>query len=1190
MPAPGTSATETDLTGPGESSPVGTPAGVIGTAGLGPAFVPVTVADKDVLASRFGSISAPGRYYWGLLAANAWLNNMQSLTFIRVLGIGDGKKRATATGIVTNAGYVVGQRLPQDNGNVGDNKFAVKGGQLGRTHFLGCYMSESAGSTVLSAAGLQPKETVAASLTSALSLGTAGGSGGSAGEPSDGETFTVLVPTAAGGSGVAITVKILGSAGSPGANEIEISRPTSNDALADRLRAAFNGSTDAAWDAVRIKYGTGAGAAAGGIAGVTASDGTTATLLNLTATRGGASGNGVTLTAGTTVTLNPVQSGPLKLAGGRGGAVPILRAVIMTPSGVLLSLSGNFSANNNLATTTPGRQNLLKGGLTGTMDFRPSDGSTFTLLLNGFNQAGNNYNFITASFDPQSGNHIANVLNTDPTNIEKKGHYLYSWYDIHPGMAVITGSGLLDPTIDVGHGKGTSGNSDFQDTVFVLTGSGARATGAAQKPDYETYSDRFATARTPFIFSQKFGGQTYDLFRIHSLDDGSLPNSQYRIFIKDIVYGSLSTTYPTFTLELRRFSTDSSGAEYPDDETGFTSIENNTFIGCNLDPTSDQYIGRKIGDRYVYFDFDQENSAQKLVVKGDHPRMSNYIRVEISDAVRLRQIPVKTIPCGFHGPDHLVTSGSEMMCLPGVQAGNFTISSDQIFYAMNQPPLPYREHLGTGEQGVDTVMSSPIFPWGVQWLMKTDPAKPNAGGAGTNESIESNAKFFPNFRKDTLNVSVGNNPGAANVQGSILDCDKFNKNKFSLENIKVKTGSIYSGRAIPEVAAWLSASYVRNGVIAASSVDYTRAWQPTDLLESANQSYTKFQVFFQGGFDGLNLFNKDMYELTTNSCRREMSDSAAQGGVHGPTVAAYRKALDIVGTKSEVDIQLLAIPGINHSSVTDYAIDTVENRFDAMYIMDIEERDALNDIITGSIGTENAHIQNTVQGFKSRNLNTSFAAAYFPNVKITVEDTDSDESTPGVSVTTNTDVPASVTVLGAFAQNDSIEHPWYAAAGFTRGALSEAVAPTSFLNQANQDLLYDADINPIVQFPGQPLMVFGQKTLLKSDSALDRVNVRRLLLYVRREVRRIARQMLFEPNRASTLARFTSLVNPILQNVQAGQGVERFKVIIDSSTTTQADIENNTVRGKIFLQPTRSVEFVSLDFVLTNAGDAFESA
>jgi len=115
-------------------------------------------------------------------------------------------------------------------------------------------------------------------------------------------------------------------------------------------------------------------------------------------------------------------------------------------------------------------------------------------------------------------------------------------------------------------------------------------------------------------------------------------------------------------------------------------------------------------------------------------------------------------------------------------------------------------------------------------------------------------------------------------------------------------------------------------------------------------------------------------------------------------------------------------------------------------------------------------------------------------------------------------------------------------------------------------------------------VVFGQKTLQAAQSALDRVNVRRLLIDVRRKVRSVANTLLFEPNRADTLARFSSAVNPILLQIQQQQGLDRFKVQIDTSTTTQADVENNTIRGKIFLQPTRSVEFISLDFVVTNAG------
>ena len=136
------------------------------------------------------------------------------------------------------------------------------------------------------------------------------------------------------------------------------------------------------------------------------------------------------------------------------------------------------------------------------------------------------------------------------------------------------------------------------------------------------------------------------------------------------------------------------------------------------------------------------------------------------------------------------------------------------------------------------------------------------------------------------------------------------------------------------------------------------------------------------------------------------------------------------------------------------------------------------------------------------------------------------------------------------------------------------------------DFLYDSYINPITSFPetGDSVVVFGQKTMLQAQSALDRVNVRRLLIDIRRKVRTVANQILFEPNREATLARFSSLVNPILGRIQAQQGIDRYKVIIDTTTTTQQDVENNTIRGKIFLQPTRSIEFISLDFVVTNAG------
>jgi phage tail sheath protein FI len=177
------------------------------------------------------------------------------------------------------------------------------------------------------------------------------------------------------------------------------------------------------------------------------------------------------------------------------------------------------------------------------------------------------------------------------------------------------------------------------------------------------------------------------------------------------------------------------------------------------------------------------------------------------------------------------------------------------------------------------------------------------------------------------------------------------------------------------------------------------------------------------------------------------------------------------------------------------------------------------------------------------------------------------------------------------ALNDAVGHPWFAPAGFTRGAVPRDVAieARTQLKEEDLDALYNDRINPLVAFqiPSNntnvsTLVVWGQKTLQIAASALDRVNVRRLLIEIRRQVREIAQTIIFEPNREATLARFSAAVTPRLQRIQALAGLERFRVIIDSSTTTQVDVENNTVRGKIFVQPTKSIEFVSLDFVVAN--------
>ena len=282
-----------------------------------------------------------------------------------------------------------------------------------------------------------------------------------------------------------------------------------------------------------------------------------------------------------------------------------------------------------------------------------------------------------------------------------------------------------------------------------------------------------------------------------------------------------------------------------------------------------------------------------------------------------------------------------------------------------------------------------------------------------------------------------------------------------------------------------------------------------------------------------------------------------------------------MGSKDDADITLLTIPGIRNSVITDYAISAIENRFDSLYLMDIEERDSYNVVLTGSYDGSQVSITNTINAFSNRGLNTSFAAAYFPDINIPF-----DGST--------TRVPPSVGVLGAFAYNDRVSYPWFAPAGANRGVITTAGTAATQIKQGTlADSIYDAHINPILDITSnsdRKLVIYGQRTLLAKASALDRVNVRRLLIYLRRQIRAVANQIIFEPNTAATLERFNSLVNPILASIRAKGGLDRYKVVIDSTTTTQADIENNTIRGKIFIQPTRSIEFIALSFELTNAG------
>ena len=322
----------------------------------------------------------------------------------------------------------------------------------------------------------------------------------------------------------------------------------------------------------------------------------------------------------------------------------------------------------------------------------------------------------------------------------------------------------------------------------------------------------------------------------------------------------------------------------------------------------------------------------------------------------------------------------------------------------------------------------------------------------------------------------------------------------------------------------------------------------------------KFMVPFQGGFDGF-APNRVVYKganiVAGNSQGLDLSSATADGTI------AYRKAISAMSNVDEYDMNMLVTPGVInrlHSSVTTFAKDMVEDRQDAFYVMD-----------AGAYQDSIAVVVNSLTSFDS-----NYVGTYHPWVKIL----DSDKNKPIW-------VPPSVVIPGVIAFNDSVAEPWFAPAGLNRGGLPNVIEVKSRLTHTERDELYENRINPIATFPGQGATVFGQKTLQAKPSALDRINVRRLLIALKKFIASSSRYLIFENNTAATRNRFLSIVNPYLESVQQRQGLYAFRVIMDETNNTPDVIDRNILKGEIFIQPAKTAEFIVLDFNVLPTGAAF---
>ena len=415
---------------------------------------------------------------------------------------------------------------------------------------------------------------------------------------------------------------------------------------------------------------------------------------------------------------------------------------------------------------------------------------------------------------------------------------------------------------------------------------------------------------------------------------------------------------------------------------------------------------------------------------------------------------------------------------------------------------------------------------------------------------------------------------------SIDSKDNNASNGVQFSGIDLETGTVKIDNShflspIPVGAGYGSNTvFAFDGTVTTSDGTHSFGFELTGSA-AVDVNKRQFLVGFQGGFDGLSpttevaLAGSSANFGSGNTQGFNCSTSTASGSI------AYIKGINSVSNPDDFDINLVSAPGIvrrHHSYVFDKIVDMVEAREDAFFIGDVVG-------VTYNSSNGNVSSDTISQAVEQANgLDSNYVGTYYPWVKT-------------IDSRTNrlTAVPPSVLMPGIYAANDAVAAEWFAPAGLNRGGIVGAVSVLNRLTHAERDTLYEGKVNPIASFPGEGIVAFGQKTLQDRASALDRINVRRLMIKVKKYIASTSRYLVFEQNTAQTRGRFLNTVNPYLEGIQQRQGLYAFRVVMDESNNTPDVIDRNILAGQIFIQPTKTAEFIVLDFNILPTGASFSA-
>jgi hypothetical protein len=373
-----------------------------------------------------------------------------------------------------------------------------------------------------------------------------------------------------------------------------------------------------------------------------------------------------------------------------------------------------------------------------------------------------------------------------------------------------------------------------------------------------------------------------------------------------------------------------------------------------------------------------------------------------------------------------------------------------------------------------------------------------------------------------------------------------------VENIAVDNGEYY---------IQTSGSYTNN-----SSYIYVKSVnQPTpNYLDNVGNPKAQYTGSIPNNASGS--FGSAVGKLFYGGATKFYENITSATNIQGIPASAYTQSISLLANKDAFNYNLLVAPGLmtDMSSPASDAITSMitvaQNRGDMMVVFDSSKYNSqIGSVLSNVVGYD-----------------TSYAATYWPWVK-----------TIDPNTANQVWVPASTMIPGVYAFNDNVSAPWFAPAGVNRGIITVATQAERVLTQGNRDTLYQANINPISTFPNSGIVVFGQKTLQKRQSSLDRINVRRLLIELKNYISQVADTFVFEQNNAVTRNNFLAIINPYLSSVQQQQGLNAFKVVMDETNNPPSVVDNNQMIGQIYLQPTRTAEFIVLDFNILPTGATF---